>query len=134
MLDSSGLSILNAITIILDVLEIATSVTEPGSEFIYINEAVSAILICRFLIDLRNIYVSETTMDIDTASHGQATTIRFAHSFVGNAGAPLDTFSDDSEDGSSIDSGAIRYANDPFEYGLLRRDTTNLAISDAQAS
>lgn len=81
---------------------------------------VSAILICRFIIDLRNIYVSDVSDEFDTPSNGQAATIRFAHSIVGNAGAPLETFLDDGDS----ENDPMRYARDPFEYGLLRRDST----------
>lgn len=79
------------------------------------TSSISAILICHFLLDLRNIYISEGGTEI---SQSEVTTLRFSDTLVGNAGAPLDSFLHVDHDDSLQTEETAYYSKDPFEFGL----------------
>ncbi|KAI0081430.1 hypothetical protein K474DRAFT_1671903 [Panus rudis PR-1116 ss-1] len=80
------LSALNTVVLALDIL----SVLNPNvflSQFISINEALTAILLCRFILDLRAIYPNDSPQD--STSQSNMSSVRFVKTVVGNVGAPL---------------------------------------------
>ena len=97
----------------------------------------TAILVTRFLLDLRSIYYvdtssdgTETTMETDKST----TDIRFAASIVGNMGAPLAGKFGESDQGESDDS-TLEFSNDPMSTGMLESlrhpDDDRLGSDDA---
>ncbi|KAK7680833.1 hypothetical protein QCA50_016143 [Cerrena zonata] len=108
------LLLLNATNVALNVLNIA-AVTSASSFFFYINLSVSSMLVSRFLLDLRSVYLSGQGHD----SLNSTSTIRFSDSIIGNIGAPLDTsVAFNAGDEHEIRENRIRYSNDPFSMML----------------
>lgn len=72
-------------------------------------------LVSRFLLDLRSVYLSGQGHD----SLNSTSTIRFSDSIIGNIGAPLDTsVAFNAGDEHEIRENRIRYSNDPFSMML----------------
>ncbi|CAL1717054.1 unnamed protein product [Somion occarium] len=74
---------LNVVTLIIDLAG-----NDNTTQFVFVNEAISTVLISRFLLDLRGVYVSEPIND--TTISGGTSTIRFSPRLLGNLGAPLE--------------------------------------------
>ncbi|KAH8093099.1 hypothetical protein BXZ70DRAFT_439673 [Cristinia sonorae] len=81
-----ALLILNTITVLLDVLGYLDEF--GGTSFIFINDTVGAMLVARFILNLRGVcYTDEPSDGSDTH---QLTSIHFTSSnFLGNLAAPL---------------------------------------------
>ncbi|CAL1714727.1 unnamed protein product [Somion occarium] len=109
---------LNVLTIILDVLSIATDQTS-ASEFVYLNNAVASILISRFLLDLRLVYLSDGRGT--ESDQPEMSSVHFATAVLGNIGAPVEYtswLSGSDHDRESEGGNSIVYTNDPLATAL----------------
>jgi len=77
----TALFLLNLVTVIQDVLVRYSS--NSSTDFILVNEAVAAVLIARFILDLRSFDQSDKTY------HMSMSTMQFSSSFAGNIASPL---------------------------------------------
>ncbi|CAL1697639.1 unnamed protein product [Somion occarium] len=115
----SVLLTLNLMTVIFDILSIATtSNTDEASAFVYISEALSSILISRFLLDLRAVYLPSTNK---TLSLSNISSVHFASAVAGNIGASLDlSWTAAPEDALTEGEGEkAQFSSTPLAIGLL---------------
>ncbi|KAI0074690.1 hypothetical protein K474DRAFT_1511480 [Panus rudis PR-1116 ss-1] len=114
------LSILNIGILILDVLGV-TNLQTTLSQAINIVASLTAILICRFILDLRAIYPNDLSRD--GVSHSNASSVRFASAVVGNVGAPLSgcNFLSSAAEVDSQEDSPI-YTDEPLQT-VLREDS-----------
>ncbi|CAL1703597.1 unnamed protein product [Somion occarium] len=113
------LLILNAITMTLDILSIAATAGDTVTTFIFINEGLASVLLSRFLLDLRSVYLADGDGSDPTVS-----SVRFAASVIGNMGAPLNASwaaSSVSEPSTEIDE-RVEYSSNPLAVGLFDFD------------
>ncbi|KAI0082851.1 hypothetical protein K474DRAFT_1767614 [Panus rudis PR-1116 ss-1] len=117
---------LNIVSMVFDVLSI-TTVTTKVSQALVLAEVLSAIIICRFLLDLRTIYPDNSSTFTGEPMTAQSS-VRFANSVVGNIGAPLRTndlswssIAEDTEPSGPGDDRPI-YSDEPFEATLLQQE------------
>ncbi|EMD36546.1 hypothetical protein CERSUDRAFT_95835 [Gelatoporia subvermispora B] len=121
------------ILLALNAMHMASYLTNTFVNISWFLVPISSILISRFLLNLRQVY---HPMNIDTArpsfvrslyqSQSQMSDLRFASTFIGNMGAPLDynSFSadmDDDRDATSTAAAEISLGD--LGYGLYRADS-----------
>lgn len=124
------LLILNAITMTLDILSIAATAGDTVTTFIFINEGLASVLLSRFLLDLRSVYLADGDGSDPTVS-----SVRFAASVIGNMGAPLNASwaaSSVSEPSTEIDE-RVEYSSNPLAVGLFDFDQGSGSSDDQQA-
>ncbi|CAL1697966.1 unnamed protein product [Somion occarium] len=114
-----ALLILNVISMILDVFAVAAD-SGPTSEFIYINQAISSILLSRFILDLRFVHLGKS----DESSGNVGSSIHFVSAVAGNMGAALDGswVSGRSSDHAAEETETIQYSENPLSVGLFDKD------------
>ncbi|KAI0081428.1 hypothetical protein K474DRAFT_1342907 [Panus rudis PR-1116 ss-1] len=81
------LFMINVVALFIEIY-VLTSGLNTDSNVLCIVDGISAIIICRFLLDLRAIYPATTTDQIGRSDSTHTSGIRFAKSFIGNIGAP----------------------------------------------
>ena len=79
---------------------------------------INSILISRFIIDLRSIYLSRPDA-YTTGKNNSATTIQFAARIEGNVGASLDDSWATGEERDDGEDEEVRFSENPFASGLL---------------
>ncbi|KAI0077099.1 hypothetical protein K474DRAFT_1164029 [Panus rudis PR-1116 ss-1] len=106
----SLLFIFNMLTMIFDVLSITLAVANQ-SNIIIMTEMLSAIVICRFMLNLRDITFAANPSEF---SHSG---IQFANSVIGNIGAPLkeDSLFFSSSDDSTQEEEETSYNGNPLD-------------------
>jgi len=100
--------------------------SQVGSSFIlfdvwtYFAQVFNVIFLCRFMLNLRGIYLAEAPEDTDSSSVYPMSDVHFA-TFVGNLGAPLDTPAFISNQNTSEGSESVEVSSNPLLVGLSPR-------------
>ncbi|CAL1698436.1 unnamed protein product [Somion occarium] len=128
------LLLLNSVTVLLDVLNIAVPIvgqTPSASCFIFINDALTSIVVSRFILDLRSVYLSA---DGDQQTQPSVSTVHFASVIAGNIGAslhgswatgdPRHNVGQEAEQEEAEQEALEVYSDNPLAVGLLDDDPT----------
>ncbi|KAI0081381.1 hypothetical protein K474DRAFT_1337674 [Panus rudis PR-1116 ss-1] len=110
---------LNILNILFDILKITTTKNTYTSQIIIINEGLSAIIICRLMLNLRSVHLKDGSQD---STGSNRSSIRFTNLIVGNLGASTrrDSLSFDSAELDDIlENEETIYSDNPLEVGLV---------------
>ncbi|KAH9939942.1 hypothetical protein B0H21DRAFT_755571 [Amylocystis lapponica] len=94
----------------------------------------SSILISRFLLNLREVYLSGHGTDGSTTLPSKISTARFASAFAGNLGAPLQDAAFDSEETASEEEERAYISDDPLVVGLFDNSDLVLDLRHAESN
>ncbi|KAI0075487.1 hypothetical protein K474DRAFT_1664239 [Panus rudis PR-1116 ss-1] len=125
-----SLLIFNILNIIFDILGIKAIYTSAfSSHFIVINEGLSAIIICRLMLNLRFVHLQN---DMHT---GSISSIKFSNSIIGNLGAPIqrDSLSFNSAELDDIlEQEKIIYSEHSLMVDQTREAATQIELQDIE--
>ena len=81
---------------------------------------ISSILLSRFILDLRSVYVTESN-----SGSGRMSSLRFASQFSGNIGAPLEEASTWTTNAADNEPEPMLFSDDPMAEVLTSRPTAD---------
>ncbi|KAH9947315.1 hypothetical protein B0H21DRAFT_348005 [Amylocystis lapponica] len=75
--------------LLLNILHMALYLANIFVDMIYFIGPISSVIMSRFLLNLRQVYLTDNIDETRTSTRSNVSDMRFAASFVGNLGAPL---------------------------------------------
>ncbi|KAJ3476985.1 hypothetical protein NLI96_g10774 [Meripilus lineatus] len=118
----SALAVMNIVCAVFDT--IPATIFMNGATFVIVYQE-SSIILSRFILDLRSVYMSDTN-----SGSGRTSSVRFATQISGNIGAPLEEASTWTTNAADNEPEPMLFSDDPMVEVLTSRPIADPEVSN----